>query len=52
MLVTGSGSFELDVALLQFALSFLGAIGGVRIIDDVRAWHAARLARVSSPPPE
>lgn len=43
--MSASGAAEIDVMLLQMALSFLGACAGVRIVDDLRQWRSARMAR-------
>ena len=34
--------------LLQIALVLLGSVTGVRAIDDVRAWRAARAGNTSA----
>lgn len=36
--------------LIQFLLIFAGAFAGVRIIEDVKAWRAAKARRAAGRP--
>ncbi len=40
--MTDTGAIELPLLLFQLFFMFTGAVGGIRVVEDVQRWREAR----------